>query len=647
MLPAMIQNLTCMNDSAPFSFPLLWTVGFTGKRNLPVGDAGEAKVARALDVALEFLVTRAKRQGARLTAVSSIARGADVLFAQACEKERDGKGSEISWKCILPFPLEPFLHHDLKDVEDTNKRERLRGMAEACLAKARPLTPLVADAPPGFDPNDSAMRDTAYQEGGYQVVDASDVLIAVLRGDELAQLKEAVKRREALEKKRQEAWAKDEDLKSASLDEVLKETVTCMKAGTLAVTLYAYAAKHPCILVNADENEPEKKLEFLNDPEKREVPESWFHAKNLKEVLQEALKAPAPEDLESKCEEAAMQTSAGPDTEDRRRVWKLMRYLSQYANHAQKKTHNGLLGMLALHLIATGVAATLATGLGLTSVGFYAWKEQAFWLVVGIALLATCKPLLALWAYLIEHNLHHKHQRENWLQARVLSELCRGMWAMWQLPKQPLDAADEEDFPKLKRLLRTLRLMRELDTGAGTRADEQRCDESQEEADLRVGTENYIRLRLHDQARYYHKNVKKAQASKKRNERLFIGSLWGTILVGSGIALLKWKKLFVAGAVEAQASVLETPWLDLLQWAELLVIMGPFLATYALARITILDCRRRARRYQEMQAFLLRLADTLRDCTANSSRLRIIEHAERMMIEEQHEWFSTTRNFSV
>lgn len=80
---------------------------------------------------------------------------------------------------------------------------------------------------------------------------------------------------------------------------------------------------------------------------------------------------------------------------------------------------------------------------------------------------------------------------------------------------------------------------------------------------------------------------------------------------------------------------------------ELLVIMGPFLATYALARITILDCRRRARRFDEMQWFLLRLADTLRDCTANSSRLKIIEHAERMMIEEQHEWFSATRNFSV
>jgi hypothetical protein len=51
--------------------------------------------------------------------------------------------------------------------------------------------------------------------------------------------------------------------------------------------------------------------------------------------------------------------------------------------------------------------------------------------------------------------------------------------------------------------------------------------------------------------------------------------------------------------------------------------------------------------HDEMQWFLLRLADTLRDCNSNSSRLRLIEHAERMMIEEQHEWFSTTRNFSV
>jgi hypothetical protein len=53
------------------------------------------------------------------------------------------------------------------------------------------------------------------------------------------------------------------------------------------------------------------------------------------------------------------------------------------------------------------------------------------------------------------------------------------------------------------------------------------------------------------------------------------------------------------------------------------------------------------RRYPEMERYLNRLADTLAQCNGNPSRLRLIEQAERMMIEEQHEWFSVTRNFSV
>jgi hypothetical protein len=48
-----------------------------------------------------------------------------------------------------------------------------------------------------------------------------------------------------------------------------------------------------------------------------------------------------------------------------------------------------------------------------------------------------------------------------------------------------------------------------------------------------------------------------------------------------------------------------------------------------------------------MQHYLRRLADTLKNTKANPSRIRIIEHAERLMIEEQHEWFSVMRNLSV
>ena len=78
-----------------------------------------------------------------------------------------------------------------------------------------------------------------------------------------------------------------------------------------------------------------------------------------------------------------------------------------------------------------------------------------------------------------------------------------------------------------------------------------------------------------------------------------------------------------------------------------LLIIAPFFATFCLGMITILDSRRRSKRFEEMRHYLVRLADTLANCSSNPSRLRLIEHAERMLIEEQHEWFSATRNANV
>jgi hypothetical protein len=642
--------LTDKVDPNRFSFPLIWTVGFSGKRHLPPGS--EERVAKALDLALHDLRTKAGLQHAHLTAVSSIARGADVLFAQACQKQPD----PLPWKCLLPFPLETFLEWDLKSAPDVDgksapvsaaERESLHKMAVECLAKAQPAIPIVLDQAQGFLVEDDEMRDTAYQECGYRVVDESDVMIVVLRAEEMDKVRKAVTMRVELDRLRRQAWEKGKPLDFKELDQALARFAECNKAGTMAATLYAYAAKHPCILLNADAEDPWNDREILNDPLKKVPAEEWFSDRHVTAVLQESLAGPPPENQESNpCDIAEMQTHAGPDTVNRRNLWTLMGYLGDYANTSQKATQGGLGRMLMLHLVATGLAATLATGFGLSKAGFLQWRQSAIWVVIGIAFLATCKPLLAVWAYLIERKQHHKHQRENWLHARVLAELCRGMWAMWQLPRQPLDAADEEDFPKLKRLLRTLRIMRELDTEAATQSPERLPNEIQEEADMRQGTENYIRLRLHDQARYYQTASKTGQKKLDANMRLFHVSLWGTIAVGAVLALFKWWKVWHGGDPKTLPPPGD-PWLDPFQWLELLVIMGPFLATYALARITLLDCRRRARRFDEMQWFLLRLADTLRDCTANSSRLKMIEHAERMMIEEQHEWFSATRNFSI
>lgn len=96
-----------MSDTQPtFTFPMLWTLGFSGKRLLPAGS--EPKVTAALDQAIEFLIQKADEQDSQLTTVSSIARGADMLFAQACQKERKGaadglpSGNRMLWLTTLP-----------------------------------------------------------------------------------------------------------------------------------------------------------------------------------------------------------------------------------------------------------------------------------------------------------------------------------------------------------------------------------------------------------------------------------------------------------------------------------------------------------------------------------------------------------------
>lgn len=630
-------------SSPSFSFPLLWTIGFSGKRLLPPGSG--KKIATAIDQALLFCLEKARAQHSELTAVSSIARGADVLFAQACGKA----GTDIPWKCLLPFSKGPFLEWDLQDAPAELDLGQLRKLAEDCIAKASPRRLQVMNLPQDFDVKDEMQRATAYQECGYRIVDESDVMITVLRNDEILKVKAAVERRKELDQKRRDAWAEGKNMDVAELNAaLLRDQVDCLKGGSVAITLYAFAAKHPCILLDADADDPWATRFILNDPTQREDRGKWFCDPSVTPVLTEALAAPEPPKLEANpCdhEKKEVRAHAGPDTPDRRRVWMLMNYLSQFAGKNQKVTQNGLKNMLLLHLIATALAALLATSLGLSHEQFEHWKKTLVIVVIVLALLATLKPVLAYWAKRIEEHLEHRHQRESWLHARVLSELCRGMWAMWQLPEQPLDAADEEDFPKLKRLLRTLRLMREQDAGAAVVADNQEThiQETSQEANMRCGAENYIRLRLHDQARYYGDATAAGVARLNKNMRLYHWSLNGTIFIGLLLALHKWQLVLTQPHHSAHGD----PWTDLWQWGEWLVIIGPSLATYALARITVLDCRRRARRYDEMQWFLLRLADTLRDCTSNSSRLRLIEHAERMMIEEQHEWFSTTRNFSV
>ncbi len=129
-------------------------VGFTGHRRL----TDPAASARALRRAFDDL---ASHTGARLVGVSSIASGADTLFAEELARR------DSPWLLLLPFALETFRN-------DFEPDEWAR--VEAVLPRA-----LSTQIEPRTE-----HRDDAYLACGHRTVDESDVLIALWNGDPAA-----------------------------------------------------------------------------------------------------------------------------------------------------------------------------------------------------------------------------------------------------------------------------------------------------------------------------------------------------------------------------------------------------------------------------------------------------------------------------
>jgi len=627
---------------APFAFPLIWTVGFSGKRHL----ADEAKAARALESALTFLHSAAEHQRATLTGISSLARGGDVLFAEACQCAL-GARPTLPWKCLLPFAWEQFTAFDLAhsadraplpEAESTQRRSR----AEQCLRGAFDEPTIVC---PRTDPHDGEERIAAYLECGYRTVDEADVMILLLRADEFAQVKEHAVAME-------HAQAAGHAL--AAVDAA--ESAPAAKAGTRSVALYAIAARRPCLLLDVDADDPWATRYFAHEPKGADL---LFVDPIITPLVQHA------EHIRGDAQRPGLQKLSGPVTPARTAVWELMWRFGSIAGQNQGRALGGMKWMLSLHLAACAIAAIGATLLAYGH-DLPALKSALF--VAALLSLAFAKPLLAAIAWRIEHLLHKKHAREEWLNARVLAELCRGAVALWPLPIQPLDAMDDEDFPKMKRLIRTLRLRRSLDRDAAVGGSPRRGDltkpaeaETQQEADMRVAVEHYVSGRLREQVdTYFRKKLPVHRREEAFWRQVLHGALLLTIVFGLIFAGHKLQLRFAGDHASHTTQThdthapaapvvhaIEHPAADPWRWMEALIIICPFVASFALGMMTLLDCRRRVRRYPEMAHYLSRTADTLTLCRANPSRLRLIEQAERMMIEEQHEWFSVTRNFSV
>lgn len=138
--------------SAPNQLPLFHVVGFTGHRELADMDG----VAQAIRAQLVWL---RKEHPAQWIAGSSIASGADTLFAETALE------LGLPWHALLPLPREMFK----EDFDGTGWEK-----AEALLDRASHVG-VTCDGV-------HDLREQAYLDCGHETVNASDVLIAVWNG---------------------------------------------------------------------------------------------------------------------------------------------------------------------------------------------------------------------------------------------------------------------------------------------------------------------------------------------------------------------------------------------------------------------------------------------------------------------------------
>jgi hypothetical protein len=150
--PALAPVETATDMPGTIQLPLFHVVGFTGHREI----AGSERTRDAIRKALEWLE---REHPANWIAVSSVAAGSDILFAEAAIE----KG--IAWHALMPLPVPMFR----EDFDDTEWRR-----ADGLLKRATH----VEFTSRSFEDS----REHAYLDCGHETVNASDVIVAVWDG---------------------------------------------------------------------------------------------------------------------------------------------------------------------------------------------------------------------------------------------------------------------------------------------------------------------------------------------------------------------------------------------------------------------------------------------------------------------------------
>ena len=552
------------------AFPLIWAVALSGHCDLP----DEAKARKAIRAELQALNDQAAKLGTRLIAISSIARGADLVFAEECLE------AGLLWKCLLPFQTDEFRKTGF------SADEWIR--AEKCIARAYRVEVVTV----GIPVSDTA-REAAFRECGHRMIESSDVVMLVLDG-----------------RSNNEAGGTSEMAEYAS---------------TLSKPVWQW---NPLTDIGEHRGWPGEAGGWV----KRRL----FNSRVTPLVLEA-----------SRTEEPPLPSWEKPDTTPRSSTQKLLESLFRRLDHLalqkQGDAQKLMQGVVFSHILATTAAALSVTVVA--SGCWHALPEGHWFAYVSVLLfsfLVLAKPAFATVALLRERRLHQLHTREHWVEARVAAEFCRCAITTWRFQSAPLNVFSEEDFPHFKRLIRTLRTAREIDTPDATTLGEERS------------FEHYVSSRLDGpvgQIEYFKGKHEKAVKEHGLWQGRFNIATWTVIIVGS---------LFgVAEALDACCNVGPQHGADhsaggVSHYFHLIspviacvLIVAPFYASYALAVLSIRDCRRRCDRFKNMQEFLERQKHRLSRIKTPASRIAVVENTERMLLEELHEWYSVMRAVKV
>jgi hypothetical protein len=269
-------------------FALIWTIGFAGKRQLPNSE----RARQAIRTKLQMLLEAAEEEHAHLVAVSSIAIGSDLLFAEEC------LAAGIPWRGILPFDPEEFLKDDFT-TEDAQRFHRCLERAYRMDIAPVDVATIQASGHGETDGQHLANRQRAYLDAGYRVIENSDVVLLVT------------------------------------------DRVRGGPGGSVDAWNYAEALKKPIWRWDPQTENAEKHGWPGEAGEKAK--KKLFHDQFLA-------------DLFAKAENDGPGESVELDTAREQTVRALFSRLNRFAMSEQTKTKGGLQGVLTLHLLATVAA---------------------------------------------------------------------------------------------------------------------------------------------------------------------------------------------------------------------------------------------------------------------------------------------------